>query len=81
MALGRLYRFYIRDWLPVDKSTNIVDLDCGGGKLLYFFKRMGYQNITGVDISPEQAKLAKQVTSNVQEANVLDYLEHVPFAD
>ena len=47
----------------------------GQGKLLYFFKRMGYLNIEGVDISPEQVKLARQVTASVAEADVLEWLE------
>ncbi|MBA7700111.1 hypothetical protein ES703_108818 [subsurface metagenome] len=75
---GGAYRFYMREWLPEDKSANIVDLACGWGRLLYFFRRMVYQNVTGVDISPEQVKLSKQVTQNVKEANVLDYLESNP---
>lgn len=75
---GRAYRYYLRGWLPKDKCAKIVDLACGGGRLLYFFKRMGYENISGVDISPEQVKLARQVTPNVEEANVLDWLESHP---
>ncbi len=75
---GRAYRYYLRGWLPDDKSAQIVDLACGGGKLLYFFKRMGYTDITGVDISPEQVRLARQVTSSVDEANVLEWLEAHP---
>lgn len=75
---GRAYRHYLRGWLPEDKGASIVDLACGGGNLLYFFKRMGYMNITGVDISPEQVKLARQVTPGVEEANVLDWLEARP---
>ncbi len=75
---GRAYRHYLRGWLPDDKNAKIVDLACGGGKLLYFFKRMGYTDITGVDISPEQVRLAKQVTPSVDEANVLEWLEAHP---
>ena len=75
---GRAYRHYLHRWLPEGKGAKIVDLACGGGKLLYFFKRMGYTNITGVDISPEQVKLARQVTPNVDEADVLNWLEAHP---
>ena len=75
---GRLQRYYLREWLPADKNARIVDLACGGGKLLYFFRRMGYTNITGVDISPSQVKLARQVTPDVDEANVLEWLEAHP---
>lgn len=48
------------------------------GELHSFFKRMGYQDLTGVDISPEQVKPANLVTPNVQEANILDWLESNP---
>ncbi len=75
---GRAQRYYLRNWLPQDKSAKVVDLACGGGKLLYFFKRMGYSDITGVDISPEQVKLARQVMPNVDEADVLEWLEAHP---
>ncbi len=77
----RVYRHYLRGWLSEGKGAKIVDLACGGGgggKLLYFFKRMGYTNITGVDISPEQVKLARQVTPNVDESDVLNWLEAHP---
>ncbi len=75
---GRAYRYYLRDWLPENKKSSVLDVACGGGKLLYFFGRMGFANVTGVDISPEQVQLAKQVTPDVREANVLDYLEANP---
>lgn len=75
---GRGYRHYLHGWLPVNKNVTIVDLACGGGKLLHFFKKEQYQNISGVDISPEQVKLARQVTPNVDEDNVLDWLETHP---
>lgn len=75
---GRAYRYYLRDWLPENKESSVLDVACGGGKLLYFFSRMGFANVTGVDISPEQVQLAKQVTPDVREANVLDYLEANP---
>ncbi len=75
---GRAYRYYLRDWLPENKAVNILDMACGGGKLLYFFQRMSFENVTGVDISPEQVRLAKQVPPDVHEANVLDYLEANP---
>lgn len=75
---GRGYRHYLHGWLPAKKNAVIVDVACGGGKLLYFFKNMEYQNVTGVDISPEQVKLARQVIPTVDEANVLDWLEAHP---
>lgn len=75
---GRLYRYYFRDWLPEDKHVHIADLACGSGMLLYFLQCNGYKNVEGVDISPEQVKLARQVTPNVHETDVLDWLENNP---
>lgn len=75
---GDLYRHYLNGWLPKDKKAQIVDLACGGGKLLYFFKCNGYENFEGVDLSPEQVKLARQVAPDVHEADVLDWLEANP---
>lgn len=71
---SRAYRHYLKGWLPADKEANMLDVACGGGKLLYFYQRLGFKNLSGVDISPEQALLARQVTPNVTEASVLDFL-------
>jgi 2-polyprenyl-3-methyl-5-hydroxy-6-metoxy-1,4-benzoquinol methylase len=75
---GRAYDYYFRKWLPKDKGASIIDLACGGGKLLYFFKKHNYNNITGVDISPEQVMVSSQVCPHVYEANLLDFLASHP---
>jgi SAM-dependent methyltransferase len=72
---GRAYNYYFRGWLPKDKDASIGDLGCGTGRLLYFFTQRGYSNLIGVDISPEQVQIAKQILSNVYEGNILDFLE------
>ena len=69
------YDYYLRNWLPANKAADIVDVACGGGKLLHFFKERDYTRVTGVDISPEQVKLARQVIPDVTEANAIDFLE------
>lgn len=71
---GRAYRYYLRGWLPADREASVLDVACGGGKLLYFFKRMNYADVAGVDISPEQVALSRQVTQSVTESNALDFL-------
>lgn len=77
---GMGYRYYLRNWLPANKNSAIVDVACGGGKLLSFFKNMQYKNIAGVDISSQQVRLARQVTPFVDEANILEWLEAHPSA-
>jgi 2-polyprenyl-3-methyl-5-hydroxy-6-metoxy-1,4-benzoquinol methylase len=71
---GRAYDHYFRNWLPPDKNAAIVDLACGGGRLLHFLKGRGYTNLSGVDISPEQVGLAKTVTSSVFMEDILTFL-------
>src|SRR4051794_17756849 len=67
---GKAYRWYLRGWLPEHKDASIVELACGYGRLLQFFKQHGYWNLQGVDISPDQVALARQVVPNVAQANV-----------
>jgi len=75
---GRACAYHLRGWMPVQKDARILDLACGAGRLLFFFSERGYKNLTGVDISPDQVALARQVTPNVREESVLDHLEHNP---
>jgi len=75
---GKAYDYYFRGWLPKQKNASVVDLACGGGKLLYFFKQRGYSDIHGVDISPEQVQLSRQVISAVYQESVLNFLKSHP---
>lgn len=75
---GRARRYHLRRWLPESKSARIVDIASGGGKLLHFFVEQGYQQIEGVDISPDQVALSRQVTPNVTQGNVIEFLEANP---
>lgn len=75
---GKAYNWYLRKWLPEYKDAAIIDLGCGDGKLLYFFKQRGYTNVSGVDISPEQVKLARNVITTVTEGNLLEFLQANP---
>lgn len=75
---SRAYRYYLRGWLPEHREARVLDIACGGGKLLQFYLDSGYTDVHGVDVSPEQVALARQVTANVTHANVLDYLAEHP---
>lgn len=72
---GGAYRYFFRGWLPADMDAEIVDVACGGGKLLHFFKEQGFTNIRGVDLSPEQVQISRQVAPEVTEGNAIDFLE------
>lgn len=75
---GDAYDTFLKGWLPERKDAPILDLGCGWGRLLYFLKIRGYRNIQGVDINPEQVKLARQVIDNVTEADAIEYLSNCP---
>jgi 2-polyprenyl-3-methyl-5-hydroxy-6-metoxy-1,4-benzoquinol methylase len=77
-AWGRAYRHYLRGWLPERRDAAIVDVACGGGRLLHFFRERGYDRIQGVDLSPSQIEIARQVIADVHEMNALDFLERNP---
>ncbi len=74
---GGAYDTFLKWWLPERKDAAILEVGCGGGRLLYFFKTRGYRNLQGVDISPEQVNLARQVIDNVSvtEENAIEYLD------
>src|SRR5215475_9506210 len=65
---GKSYRYYLNGWLPNNRNAEIVELACGGGRLLHFLKNSGYQQLTGVDISPDQVALSRQITPNVSQS-------------
>ena len=58
----------------MDKSARILEVACGSGKLLYFLRSLGYTNAVGVDVSPEQISIARQI-ANVVEGDATEFLE------
>lgn len=75
---GRAQLHRLRRWLPANLDVKVVDLACGGGKMLYLFTTVGYHNIEGVDISPDQVALSKQVVPAVTQGDVVEFLEARP---
>jgi SAM-dependent methyltransferase len=71
---GRAYHSYFHGWLPASREASIADLGCGRGRLLLFFRQLGYTRLHGVDISPSQVRLARQVVSDVAQGHVFDFL-------
>ncbi len=73
---GKAYIWYLKNWLPDKKDALIADLGCGHGKLLYLLRKLGYVNLTGVDISNDQVVLARKICQNVEQSDVLNWLSH-----
>jgi len=77
---GKAYDHYFRGWLPANKHAAVLEVACGGGRLLHLLMSRGYERVTGVDISPEQVTLSRQVIPDVVQANAIEYLENHPTA-
>ena len=67
----------VKKFVNADRDASIADLGCGHGNLLFVLKKMGYKNIIGVDISPEQVSLAHSMGINeVINKDLITFLEH-----
>lgn len=55
------WKRYYSKLLPENKHAKIIDIGCGSGGFVYFLKRLGYENTYGIDISPEQIQVAKNL--------------------
>ena len=75
---GRFYDISLCGWLPANKEAAILDVGCGYGRLLRFFSKRGYTNITGLDISPEQVEFARKIHPKVILGNALEFLSAHP---
>lgn len=67
----------VAPFLPPTKTAKILDIGCGYGNLLLWLKERGYNNVAGVDISPEQVEVAHSLGLNeVVCGNVFEFLEN-----
>ena len=84
MSLDEQARQYRQRWqesLPRDKEAPILDLGCGCGEFLYFLQRQGYRNLYGVDVSPQQIEVARQMNLSgvrLELGEALAYLRRFP---
>lgn len=69
-----VFQHYLRGWLPEDKCVPVVDLGCGDGRNLYILNRLGYSDLTGVDRSASQVRLASEVSARIVHGDVLEFL-------
>lgn len=51
----------IADHFPADRAIKGIDLGCGHGAIVWAARRAGYADFHGVDASPEQVAMAKQL--------------------
>jgi SAM-dependent methyltransferase len=68
----------IRRHVDPSRAIRILDLGCGHGAFLYFLKQAGYQDIQGVDRSPQQVNLAKRLgITGIQQSEIAGYIASV----
>lgn len=66
-------RKVIREHFPADRRALILDLGCGDGAIVHFAAVAGYGNARGVDVSPAQVSVARQL--GLQSVSLGDLLE------
>ena len=64
----------LRGWLPESRDAVILDLGCGPGNMLHLLRGQGYQCVIGVDISPEQVRVASSVGFPVVNSDIMGFL-------
>jgi 2-polyprenyl-3-methyl-5-hydroxy-6-metoxy-1,4-benzoquinol methylase len=69
-----LYDRVILPWLPAQKAAAIAEVACGHGSFLWWLKANGYSTVTGVDSSPEQIELAREVGVAVSQMDFNGWL-------
>lgn len=55
------YGYYIKPIELYNNSCRILDVGCGGGKIIELQNFFWYKNVFGVDISEEQIAFAKNI--------------------
>ncbi len=54
-------RALVNNHFPADRNARLLELGCGYGALIHYALDLGYRNMKGVDVSPEQVAGAKQL--------------------
>jgi 2-polyprenyl-3-methyl-5-hydroxy-6-metoxy-1,4-benzoquinol methylase len=68
---------YMAKVLPHDTSRKILDIGCGFGQTMVALRMLGYDNVSGVDISNESIEHCGALGLNVEKVcNIDDYMEN-----
>jgi 2-polyprenyl-3-methyl-5-hydroxy-6-metoxy-1,4-benzoquinol methylase len=80
--LAHYYRWCDARYFPIlqdlPKTSSILELGCGHGRILSYLRSKGFTNVRGIDISEEQITLAQKEGLNAERADVFEYLEKQP---
>ncbi len=66
----------ISPWVcDLSRSSVVVDLGCGAGELLLAFKKFGFSQLGGCDLSAEQIEVARLNFPDVKKMDIFQYLK------
>lgn len=67
---GPFINYVIKNHIPADRNIRILDLGCGSGGAIFWLKKAGYLNISGVDFSDEMVNIA--INAGLKEVKLGD---------
>lgn len=71
-----IYNSHFSKFLPLDKSSQLLDVGCGNGSIVWWLQRIGYSDAMGIDISREQIEVGKGLgVQNLVVGNLSDLLK------
>lgn len=80
--LERLKRDRLPPWIDeIPKDASILDVGCAEGHWLEALRRVGFTNLTGIEVSPQLLAIARKRlpdTVTLIEADLRDWLQHAP---
>ncbi|MCD9597481.1 class I SAM-dependent methyltransferase, partial [Tenacibaculum maritimum] len=68
---AKIFMKNLTAFLPLEKSSHILDLPCGKGRHAVFLNSLGYK-VTGSDLSENSIDFAKQFENNTLNFRVYD---------
>ena len=72
-------RHFIARYLPPNREARVVDLGCGDGLLVHFLLEAGYQQVSGVDLSPQQiARAHRMGLLQLRQGDIDGFLAALP---
>lgn len=73
--MAKWYACRLGPFLPPGRDAVWLDVPCGCGNFLYFLRSMGYHNVSGYDMDPEQVRLARLLDLPALERDAFVVLE------
>jgi pseudaminic acid biosynthesis-associated methylase len=78
ITVEEIFKFFFNG---IDKSSKILELGCNVGLNLDTLKKIGFQNLTGLEINPQTTEIAKKRNPDINFINssIEDFFEHNKF--